>query len=262
MGLCGGRWNGFERMDMREKVTIAIIAAMEREVRPLIRNWKFRTLQHDGRHYRLFENGETSLMCGGIGAEAARRVTEAVIREVNPVRVISVGFAGALPGANGSVALRVGDVLEPRTVINVADGVRTEVRSGEGILVSSMAVADKEQKIRLSTSYGACAVDMEAAAVAQGALAREVEFGAIKAISDDADFSMPRMDEFISRDGQFRSAAFAFHVAIRPWLWGRAISLGRNSAKASQALCAAISAYLMRETFAAEPNLSGAVEGR
>src|SRR4029077_14523414 len=125
----------------------AIIAAMEREVRPLIRSWKVstnvRTLEHGGRRYRLFENGEATLICGGIGAEAARRSTETVIREVNPVRVISVGFAGALDASR-----QVGHVFEPRTVINAADGVRTECGAGEGILVSSATVAGKEQKIR------------------------------------------------------------------------------------------------------------------
>ena len=77
---------------------IAIIAAMEREVRPLIRSWKVRMIEHSGRRHRLFEKGDAALICGGIGAEAARRATEAVIREVNPARVISVGFAGALDG--------------------------------------------------------------------------------------------------------------------------------------------------------------------
>ena len=70
-----------------------------------------------------------------------------MIREVNPVRVVSVGFAGAL-----NASLQVGDIVEPRTVINTADGARTEIGSGEGILVSSAAVADKEQKIRLAQS--------------------------------------------------------------------------------------------------------------
>lgn len=222
---------------------IAIIAAMEREVRPLIRSWKVRTIEHGGRRYRLFENGDAALVCGGIGAEAARRATEAVIREVNAVRVISVGFAGAL---NGS--LQVGHVFEPRMVINAADGVRTEVGSGEGILVTSATVAGKEQKIRLGKAYGASAVDMEAAAVAQGALARGVEFGALKAISDVADFSLPAMDRFVADDGSFHSVRFACHVALRPWLWGTTIALARNSSKASHALCGALVSYLGRET--------------
>ena len=91
---------------------------------------------------------------------------------------------------------------------------------------------------------------MEAAAVAQGAQARGVEFAALKAISDAADFSMPPTEPFISSNGQFRSARFALHVAVRPWLWGRTIALARNSAKASRALCTAIEAYIRHESFA------------
>jgi adenosylhomocysteine nucleosidase len=216
---------------------------MEREVGPLIRSWKVRTIEHGGRRYRLFENGDAALICGGIGPEAARRATEAVIREVNPVRVLSVGFAGAL-----DASLQVGRVLEPRMVINAADGVRTEVGSGEGILVSSATVAGKEQKLRLRNSYGASAVDMEAAAVALGARARGIEFAAVKAISDAADFSLPAMDRFVANDGSFLSVKFAGHVALRPWLWGTTIALARNSSKASRALCGALVNYLSRET--------------
>jgi adenosylhomocysteine nucleosidase len=228
-------------------IRTAIIAAMEPEVRPLIRSWKVRMMEHGGRRYRLFENGDAALVCGGIGAEAARRATEAVIREVGPARVVSVGFAGALDGS-----LEVGHVLEPRTVINAADGVRTEVGSGEGILVSSATVAGKEQKTRLGKAYGANAVDMEAAAVAQGAQARGVEFGALKAISDVADFNLPAMDRFVADDGSFRVIGFACHVALRPWLWATTIALARNSSKASRALCRALVSYLDRE------NLGGA----
>ncbi|HEX9110370.1 MAG TPA: phosphorylase [Terriglobales bacterium] len=226
---------------------IAIIAAMEREVKPLIRGWKFRTLEHGGHRYRLFENGDAVLICGGIGAEAARRATEAVIQEARPVRVVSVGFAGALDST-----LKVADVFEPRTVINAADGVRAATGSGQGTLVSYAAVAGKEQKQRLGRAYGAAAVDMEAAAVAQAAQARGVDFAALKAISDAAGFSMPATERFLASDGQFRTVKFALHVAVRPWLWGSTIALARNSARASRALCAAIEAYLKRKTCARE----------
>lgn len=223
---------------------IAIIAAMEREVRPLIRRWKVRTLEHGGRRYRLFENGDAVLVCGGIGPEAARRATEAVIVDTRPARVLSVGFAGAVDST-----LRVADVFEPHTVINAQDGVRAEAGSGVGVLVSYASVAGKEQKARLGKAYGARAVDMEAASVAESAQARGVEFAVLKAISDDADFSMPTMEQFVSSDGQFRSVKFALHVALRPMLWGTALALARNSSKARRALCAAIVSYLNRETF-------------
>jgi adenosylhomocysteine nucleosidase len=226
------------------KRKIAIIAAMEREVRPLVKGWDVRIIEHSGRRYRLFESGEAALICGGIGAEAARRATEAVIPEVNPARVVSAGFAGAL-----DASLHVGHIIEPRTVINAADGARTEVGSGDGILVSSATVAGKEQKGRLGRAYGANAVDMEAAAVAQGAQARGVEFAALKAISDDADFDLPSMDRFVAGDGKFRFVGFAFYAALRPWLWRKTIALARNSSKASAALSVALMSYIERETF-------------
>lgn len=210
---------------------------------PLIRTWKSRTFEHDGRQYRFFEKGDAALVCGGMGAQAARRATEAVIGEVRPERVVSVGYAGAL-----DPALKVADIIEPRTVINASDGSRTETSSGQGMLVSSAAVAGREQKQRLGTAYGAVAVDMEAAAVAQGARVRGVEFAALKAISDSADFSMPPTERFVASDGRFRTARFVLHVAVRPWLWGSTIALARNSARASHALCTAISSYLERES--------------
>ncbi len=229
-------------------VRIGIVAALEREVRPLIRSWKVRTIEQSGRRYRLFENanGDCALICGGIGAEAARRTTEALIQEVHPVRVVSAGFAGAV-NAVSDRSLKVGDVLELRTVINATDGVRTEIGSGAGILVTSTNVAGREQKIRFGKTYGANAVDMEAAAVAQGAEARGVEFTAVKAISDGADFELPDLNRFVACDGTFRSIAFACHVALRPWLWATTIALARNSSRASHALCGALENYLDHE---------------
>lgn len=225
---------------------LAIVAALEREVAPLVREWQIREIAHDGRRYRLFESDGVFLICSGIGVEAARRATEAVIKEVQPGRVISVGFAGAL-----DATMKVADVLEPRVVVNAADGARVETGSGRGTLVSYSAVADRDQKARLAKSYGAVAVDMEAASVAQGAQARGVEFGALKVISDAAEFTLPPVERFVSSDGHFRSARFAVHVAMRPWLWGRTMVLARNGARASRALCATIEAYLKREALAA-----------
>ena len=220
---------------------LAFVAAMEREVAPLIRGWKVRQVEHAGRKYRLFENGNAVLICGGIGAEAARRATEAVIQETRPARIISIGFAGALDGPT-----KIADVLEPRVVVNAADGARTDTGSGQGTLVTYGAVADRDQKQRLAKAYAAAAVDMEAGAVAQGAQVHGIEFAALKAISDGSDFAMPPTEQFIATNGKFRERQFARYVALRPWLWGRTIALARNSAKASQALCAAIESYLRR----------------
>src|SRR5258705_1469326 len=238
MVLCGAQWNGFAPTDMRR---IAIVAALKSEVAPLIRDWNVRLIDHAGKRYQLFENGHAALLCAGIGPEAARRATEAIIQEFQPSHVLSVGFVGALdPG------LRVGEVFERRTVISAGDGARTDTGSGRGTLVSFDAVAGPEQKEKLRIAYGASAVDMEAASVAQGAEVRGVHFGALKVVSDEAAFAMPPVHGFVAADGRFRTASFALHVTVRPWLWRRTFVLARNSTRARRVLCAALEQYLKR----------------
>src|SRR6476646_707908 len=93
MMRCEGRWNGSGQTDMPK---VAMVAALEREVRPLVKRWQVAEKEHDGRRFRFFENGDVALVCGGIGAAAARRAAEAVIAIFDPKVVCSAGFAGAL----------------------------------------------------------------------------------------------------------------------------------------------------------------------
>ncbi len=216
---------------------VAIVAALEREVGPLVRHWRVVEQRHDGREFRFFESGNAVVVCGGMGFEAARRATEAIIALYRPSVVLSAGFAGALDGK-----LRVGDLLQPRYVVDARDGSRTDTGTGDGILVSSPAVAGVEQKAKLAKSYGAQAVDMEAAAVAKGAEARGLRFAAVKAISDEVGFAMPPMDRFIAADGSFRARSFALYAASRPFIWPDVLRLAQNSAKAARALSAMLQA--------------------
>jgi adenosylhomocysteine nucleosidase len=218
---------------------LAIVAALEREVRGLVTNWKVVTRQCDGRTFRFYESQIAVVVCGGIGAEAARRASEAVIKLYRPETLISAGLAGALDSQ-----LKVGQIFLAGRVIDAKDGSSTQVGSGSGILISVASVASAEQKSRLANAYGAQAVDMEAAAVAVSARQHELGFVAIKAISDASDFEMPSMDRFITSDGQFRARAFARFSAVRPWLWPRLVRLSRYSARASDALCSELERYI------------------
>jgi adenosylhomocysteine nucleosidase len=212
---------------------LAIVAALEREVRPLVKSWRVTDKEHDGRRFRFFENGEVVVVCGGIGAAASRRASEAVIAIFAPKIICSAGFAGAL-----DPKLRVGDVVRPSSVINAGDGSRTVVEGGQGVLVSFASVASPVQKSKLRASFGADVVDMEAAAVARSAEARHKQFTVVKAISDEMDFEFPAMDRFIDADGRFSPGRFAWYAGVRPWLWPRVMRLARNSKRASHALCA------------------------
>jgi adenosylhomocysteine nucleosidase len=235
---------------MTQAPKVAIVAALEREVHPLVKNWRKDERDYSGRRFRFFESADAVVVCGGIGAQAARRATEAVIQLYCPEVVVSAGFAGALRDD-----LQVASVVTPRMVIDASDGSRTDIGSGAGILISCDSVADAEKKGRLAKSYGADAVDMEAAAVARGAETRGVRFMAIKAISDVSDATLPPVSRFVTQNGQFQSGRFALHAAVRPWIWGSVLSLASNSAKASRALCQALAAVHEMRTAASEPVL-------
>src|ERR1700758_333941 len=130
---CGGRWIGSGPTDMSR---VAIVAGLEREGRPLVKHWRVSEKEHDGRRFRFFEKDEFVLVCGGIGADAARRAAEAVIMLYGPNVIYSAGYAGALdPG------LKVGEVIHAARVINAGDGSSSQVAGGDGVLVSFPSVA-------------------------------------------------------------------------------------------------------------------------
>jgi len=216
-------------MDM---CSVAIVTALEREVRPLIKHWRVSEREYGGRGFRFFENGDVVVVCGGIGGEAARRAAEAVIALYEPKVVYSVGFAGAL-----DPELHVGDLIQPQWVVNAGDGSRIGREQGSGALVSFATVASPAQKAKLRDSFSAQAVDMEAAAVARAAEARGIEFAAVKVVSDEVDFNFPALERFVDSSGQFSETRFALFVALRPWLWLRVAALARNSNRASRVLC-------------------------
>src|SRR5215471_10403371 len=115
---------------------LAIVAALEREIHLLVRNWRLEEREYSGRRFRFFTSERCVAVCGGIGLEAARRATEAVIALYEPAKVESVGFAGALERG-----LKVGQVLEIRRVIDARDSSQKEAGSGSAVLVSFPAVA-------------------------------------------------------------------------------------------------------------------------
>jgi len=216
---------------------VAIVAALEREVWPLVKGWQTTQQRHQDRSFKFFEHAGVVLVCGGIGAEAARRAAEAIIMLYKPALIISAGFAGGL-----DPTLRAGHALTPRLVIDAGDGSRVDSGTGEGVLVSFAAVADSHQKASLAKVYGADMVDMEAAAVSRCAQAHGVQFMACKVVSDQRDQRLPPVARFVAPDGTFQPFRFLAHVAVRPWLWAGVGQLARNSSIAAQSLCKQLAA--------------------
>ncbi len=210
---------------------IAIVAAMQVELAPLIA--KIKAQQVDG--VLLYELPEAIVAIGGIGEKYARHAAEVVIDHAQPKLLLSAGIVGAI-----SPQLKVGDVGRIREVVDVATGIRYPVTgAGDWVLATSQDVSDAAEKQELLTKYGADVVDMEAAAVAQVAKQRGVEFASVKAISDDAAFEMPPLNRFIE-DGKFDTRRFLIYVALHPRWWGALGKIKKNSEIATANLCDAV----------------------
>jgi len=214
----------------------AIIAALPREVSALVKGWERRELP--GRVV-VYSNGHAVVACAGMGAGRAALAVEAAMAAMPVTALLSVGLAGACDRA-----LRVGEIVRAGVVVDARTGERFDDSRFGQVLVSTPAIASVREKARLRASYSAAAVDMEAAAVARLARAHGLDFQAIKAISDEADFEVEGLSRFATADGQFREAAFALHAALRPAMWGKVIALARNSSRAVAALTAAVDAEL------------------
>ncbi len=217
---------------------IAIVAALHREVAPLVKHWRTHDETYSGRTFRFFENENENavVVCGGIGPEAARRAADAVIALYTPSIIYSAGFAGA-----ADPNCKVADILIPRYVIDARDSSRIDTGIGEGILVSFSEVASPAQKAKFRAAFNANAVDMEAAVVAKAAAARGVRFAAVKAISDPSDFVLPPLGKFFAHDGTFNTIGFTLFLIPRPWMWRTIVRLQKNSAQAARSLCSRLS---------------------
>lgn len=216
---------------MNDQTEVAIVAAMEREIAPLVSGWEVIL----GPRYRYYERGHVIVVAGGIGPDAAREAAETITTFRAPSVLMSVGLAGALVEE-----LPVTRVIVPTKVLRADSnkGFTIDGRNGRDLtLVSSTAVADVNGKRDLAAKYGAVAVDMEAAAVAEVAENKGVRFVAVKAISDELNCALPPLGRFIGSDGEFRTVKFVLHAAIRPSTWPMVFQLKRNADRASDALC-------------------------
>jgi adenosylhomocysteine nucleosidase len=216
---------------------VAIVAAMRSELGPLLRGVAKRT--QDG--VELYELPSALVAIGGIGRSSGSRAAECVVRETKPGILISAGFAGAL-----SPSLKAGDVVRAREVIDEATGDRYEAIGGDAVLVTASRVVESPGKRRFAARYSASAVDMEGAAAARVASQHGISFAAIKAISDELEFSMPPVNGFVGPEGDLRVGAFAAHVAVRPKWWLPTIRLALNSRRASRNLAVALE-HLIRQ---------------
>jgi adenosylhomocysteine nucleosidase len=213
---------------------VAILAALPREVRPLVRNWPAPAVSRQ-EGTSVWESEDAIVVCAGIGRERVTRAFESA-ESHGPLRaVISVGYAGAL-----REGMRIDAVYWPATVIDGQTGERFACEDGQGVLVTADHVVGRDEKPKLAAQWDADLVDMEAATVARLAKVRALSFRTVRAISDPVDDHLPDLSRFTDARGGFQSGLFAMYVALHPWLIPTTVKLGKRSARASQAIAAAL----------------------
>ncbi|HTU52221.1 MAG TPA: hypothetical protein VMF56_16645 [Acidobacteriaceae bacterium] len=217
---------------------IAILAALPREVAPLVRNWSAPVVsRREGTS--VWESEHAIVACAGMGTERVTLTLE-LAESRGPLRsVISVGYAGAL-----RQGMRITGVYWPSIVIDGQTGERFACEDGEGVLLTADHVVGRDEKPKLAAQWNADLVDMEAATVARLAKERSLPFRTLRAISDPVDENLPNLSRFTDTRGGFQSASFAMYVALHPWLIPTTVKLGKQSARASQAIAAALQQVL------------------
>lgn len=220
---------------------IGIIAAMRREIWPLVRTWKRRELPHAGRSFELYESDLAYAIVAGIGAEPAQLATEALLQEFGLEVLISAGFAGALVEG-----MRIGGPFSAKEVVDAATGeiFPTLLPAGAGALVTVGGVVREQQKRELAARFGAKAVDMEAAVVARIAQKHGIGFLAVKAITETLEFPMPPVERFVDRNGYFQTARFVGHTAVRPWIWANVARLAAGNRRAARTVSGVLDALI------------------
>jgi hypothetical protein len=216
-------------------IKTVIIVALERELHPLTKGWARKPLECAGNRLWSYGHGDVVAVAGGIGRLRAALAARKVVDQFHPEQLISAGLAGSL-----SRNLKAGSVVTPHVVVDVLTGSEYHCNgdaTGGDVLVSAGEIAGQDVKRSLAERYHGVAVDMEAAGVAGVAMEFNIGFRCVKAISDELDFIMPPLNNFVDSQGNFSTGKFLAWAALRPYHWPSVARLSRGSHRAIQALC-------------------------
>ena len=209
---------------------VGIVAAMFREVHPLLRTMKPLKYLPDKR-VRLYEDEQKVIAYAGMGINPAAIACRALLAAGELSAIASVGWAGGLnPSASG------GQVVEPSAIVSGSSGARFSANGTGGTLVTVERIAGLEEKRQIGERFGGDYVDMEAAVVAECSQQAGVPFYCFKAISDAHDARLPDMNRF-NRNGKFSVWRFLAYVGVRPSIWGAISDMSQASLQSRDALC-------------------------
>ncbi len=229
---------------------ILIVMAMDAEARPIVaalgERWRQQPaaepveppLPMRGWRFVLPGRGEVFLTVNGedprhgvdsVGTQPAALATHAGIRRFGPDLVLTVGTAGALPGATrvGEVFHATGFRFHDRRIAGVGEGferygvyalpavplagVPGAPPAGEAVISSGNALNPVAEDFRIMRQHGAVLKEMEGAAVAWAAALHGVPCGGVKAVTNvytAAEVAGNTRDDPASPDGDGEAAQF------------------------------------------------------
>jgi adenosylhomocysteine nucleosidase len=236
------------------KGNILIIAALRGELRPLVKHstaksWR-RVESSPGIEVWEYRHPEGCWLaaCAGMGTDRAAIAFSEAEKFMPIDAVCSVGWAGAL-----NDTIPAGSVWGASQIVDTRTGERflpCESVPEWPILATTPRVVNVDEKRRLAATYGAALVDMEAAAVSRIAEGKSIPFYCFKAVSDDANATLPDLNPFIGLDGQMKIISFLLHIAVRPSYWSSLLKLGRHSASGAKNLAESIYDWIDERAYA------------
>lgn len=171
---------------------------------------------------------------GGGTYDGALRAAEVLVGQ-GVTALISYGVAGGLdPDLAPGTLLAASEVMTDGTVIKanlMPAGVRQVRMLGARDVVGTVA-----DKAALWTSTAAACVDLESGAVALTARQHRLPFGALRAICDPAQRTLPPAAMTALEDGAIQFRRVVWSLLRRPWQLGGLLRLGNDARVARNAL--------------------------
>lgn len=216
---------------------LAMIAALDQEIAPLVRGWTPGVLHYENHELTCYRQGELAVVVGGIGFRPAEMAARAAVTELQPQALVSAGLGGAIIRT-----LKTGSIFVPNLIVDATTGTEYRCNTGAamacgGILVTAPEIAGPKSKQRLADQFHGLVVDMEAAAVARVAQEMKTGLFCVKVISDELDSQLPPLNRFVDGSGRFQISRFVAWAALRPQWWPACARLARDSRRATRALC-------------------------
>ncbi|HEY0550741.1 MAG TPA: hypothetical protein VGF13_14140 [Verrucomicrobiae bacterium] len=168
----------------------------------------------------------------GMGAPNAERAVRDALKTVQPRRVFTCGFAGAL-----NPALQIGDVVFAKVSPGIAQRLQSAGAKQVVFACAERVMITAAEKCALRAQTDADVVEMESAIIERVCREAGVECVTLRAISDTAHENLPLdFNALMTSDQKLDPAKLALKILRRPQKIPPLLRLGKNSSIAAENL--------------------------